>query len=134
MEVRIQERLGLRKESLTDSALQKMRDQITVVIATLNEADCIGSLVDDVRSKGYDRILVVDGYSKDATRQVAEQRGAKVIGQHGKGKAGAILVARDVVDTPYFLLMDGDNTYDPADIDRFARHFPQRVSQQPWHP
>ena len=46
----------------------------------------------------------------------------QAVGQHGKGKTGAVLVARDIVDTPYFILMDGDYSYDPKDIDRFVVH------------
>ncbi len=82
----------------------------------MNEEEAIGPLIDEIKAHGYDKILVVDGYSKDSTRKIAEERGARVVGQHGKGKSGAILVARDIVHTPYFLLMDGDYTYDPADI------------------
>jgi dolichol-phosphate hexosyltransferase len=93
-----------------------------VVIPTLNEEDAIGSLIEETKAAGYQKILVVDGYSSDKTAQVAREKGALVIGQHGKGKTGAILVARETVDTPYFLLMDGDYTYDPADIDRFVLH------------
>jgi dolichol-phosphate mannosyltransferase len=99
-----------------------MRDQVTVVIPTLNEQEAIGPLIDEVKAAGYGKILVVDGYSKDKTAEIAKIRGAQVVGQHGKGKTGAILVARDMVDTPYFLLMDGDYSYNPKDIDRFAVH------------
>jgi glycosyltransferase involved in cell wall biosynthesis len=104
------------------SGIQFLRDQVTVVIPTLDEKEAIGLLIDEVRAQGYDKILVVDGYSKDNTAQVAAEHGAKVVGQHGKGKAGAVLVAREMVVTPYFLLMDGDYSYDPKDIDRFVLH------------
>lgn len=100
----------------------EMRDRVTIVIPTLDEEEAIGPLLDEVKSAGYSRILVVDGYSKDRTIQVARQKGVPVVGQHGKGKTGAILVARDVVETPYFLLMDGDYSYDPKDIDKFVAH------------
>ena len=99
-----------------------MRDQVTVVIPTLDEEEAIGPLIDEVKATGYGKILVVDGYSKDRTAEIAKQKGAQVIGQHGKGKTGALLVARDIVDTPYFILMDGDYSYDPKDIDRFVVH------------
>ncbi len=99
-----------------------IRGQVTIVIPTLNEEEAIGSLVDEIKAAGYDRILIVDGFSKDRTADIAKLKGAQVIGQHGKGKTGAILVARDTVETPYFLLMDGDYSYDPADIDRFVAH------------
>ncbi|MHB8700351.1 MAG: glycosyltransferase family 2 protein [Nitrososphaerales archaeon] len=109
-------------KSQSETELQALRDLVTVVIPTLNEESAIGPLISEIQSKGYNKILVVDGYSKDQTVRIAGEYGAKVVGQHGKGKAGAILVARDLVDTPYFLLMDGDYTYDPADIDRFVTH------------
>jgi glycosyltransferase involved in cell wall biosynthesis len=102
--------------------ISELRDKVTVVIPTLNEEEAIGPLIDEIKEAGYGRILVVDGYSKDGTVKIASDKGAKVVGQHGKGKTGAILVARDIVDTPYFLLMDGDYSYDPKDIDKFVRH------------
>src|SRR5579884_2086000 len=103
-------------------SLEELRDNVTVVIPTLNEEEAIGPLLDEIKSAGYNKILVVDGYSEDRTARIAVEKGAQVIGQHGKGKTGAVLVARDVVDTPYFLLMDGDYSYDPKDIDRFVLH------------
>lgn len=99
-----------------------MRDQVTIVVATLNEEQAIGPLIEEIKAAGYNKILVVDGYSKDMTVEIARLKGALVVGQHGKGKAGAVVVARDVVDTPYFMLMDGDYSYDPKDIDRFVAH------------
>jgi glycosyltransferase involved in cell wall biosynthesis len=102
--------------------ISELRDKVTVVIPTLNEEEAIGPLIDEIKEAGYGRILVVDGYSKDGTVKIASDKGAKVVGQHGRGKTGAVLVARDIVDTPYFLLMDGDYSYDPKDIDKFVRH------------
>ncbi len=99
-----------------------MRDAVTIVIPTLNEEEAIGPLIDEIHAAGYKKLLVVDGYSKDRTVEIARQKGAMVIGQHGKGKTGAVLVARELVETPYFLLMDGDYSYDPRDIDRFVAH------------
>lgn len=100
----------------------EMRSLVTVVIPTLNEEQAIGPLIDETKAAGYSKILVVDGYSKDKTVEIARKRGVLVVGQHDKGKTGAVLVARDVVDTPYFLLMDGDCSYNPKDIDRFVTH------------
>src|SRR5579884_1916751 len=93
-------------------SLEELRDNVTVVIPTLNEEEAIGPLLDEIKSAGYNKILVVDGYSEDRTARIAVEKGAQVIGQHGKGKTGAVLVARDVVDTPYFLLMDGGYSED----------------------
>ena len=106
----------------TDVKLAAMRDQVTVVLPTLNEEHAIGPLIDEIKAAGYGKLLVVDGYSTDRTVEIARLKGAQVVSQHGKGKTGAVLVARDVVDTPYFILMDGDYSYDPKDIDRFVMH------------
>jgi glycosyltransferase involved in cell wall biosynthesis len=105
-----------------EDSINALRDRVTVVIPTLNEEEAIGLLIDEIKEAGYRRVLVVDGYSKDKTVMIASDKGAKVVGQHGRGKTGAVLVARDIVDTPYFLLMDGDYSYDPKDIDKFVRH------------
>jgi len=97
-------------------------DDVTIVIPTLNEAEAIGALIEEIKQEGYKNILVVDGYSKDGTPEIAKEKGAKVIFQHGKGKAGAIKTAIENVQTPYMLIMDGDNTYDPKDIWKFLQH------------
>jgi glycosyltransferase involved in cell wall biosynthesis len=105
-----------------EDSIDELRNNVTVVIPTLNEEEAIGPLIDEIKEAGYRRVLVVDGYSKDKTVKIASDKGAKVVGQHGRGKTGAVLVARDIVDTPYFLLMDGDYSYDPKDIDKFVQH------------
>jgi len=95
-----------------------MRDQLTVVIPTLNEEAAIGLLIEEVRSQGFDRIMVADGYSGDKTTEVATGLGAEVVMQHGRGKAGALLTAFQRVSSPYLVVMDGDGSYDPADIQK----------------
>jgi glycosyltransferase involved in cell wall biosynthesis len=102
-----------------DAKVAAMRDQLTVVIPTLNEGASIGHLLDEVKAQGFDKIIVVDGYSKDGTAEIAARLGAEVMMQHGHGKAGAILTAFRSVSTPYLIVMDGDGSYDPADINRF---------------
>lgn len=42
--------------------------------------------------------------------------------QHGIGKTAAIQTALEYVDTEYMLVMDGDCTYDPHDIEKFLSH------------
>jgi rSAM/selenodomain-associated transferase 2 len=52
---------------------------LTAVIPTLNEERWIGATVDAARAAGADEVLVCDGGSSDATRDVAAQRGARVL-------------------------------------------------------
>ena len=98
------------------------RDDVTVVIPTLNEEDGIGQIVLELKRSGYNNILIVDGYSTDGTAKVAESNGGHVVFQHGRGKCGAIETAIDHVETPFMLVMDGDCTYDPKDIAAFLAH------------
>lgn len=98
------------------------KDDITVVLPTLNEEKAIGQIICELKRSGYHNILVVDGYSTDATTKVAESNGGRIISQHSRGKCGAIETAIENVETPYMLIMDGDCTYDPKDIEKFFVH------------
>ena len=98
------------------------KDEVTVVVPTLNEEEAIGMVLDELAELGYKKILVVDGYSKDRTADVAREKGAEVILQYGEGKAGAVRTAIEHVDTPFMLIMDGDGTYDPNDIEALLSH------------
>ena len=98
------------------------KDDVTIVVPVLNEEGAIGMVLDELFSNGYRHILVVDGYSKDNTVQIAESKDVNVVQQHGMGKTGAIKTAIDLVPTPYMLVMDGDCTYAAADIERFLDH------------
>jgi len=99
-----------------------VKDNVTVVIPTLNEAEAIGRTIAEIRQEGYANIMVVDGYSADKTDHIAYENGVKLIYQHGNGKAGAVRTALERVTTPYVAFMDGDNTYDPRDIWRLLNH------------
>lgn len=98
------------------------KDDITVVIPTLDEEDAIGHVISELKQIGYHNILVVDGYSTDGTAKVAESLGGFVLMQHSMGKSGAVETAIENVKTPYMLVIDGDCTYDPKDIDSLLLH------------
>lgn len=56
-----------------------MVDDVTIIVPTLNEADAIVKVVEEIKSVGMRRILVVDGGSTDGTVELAEKAGALVI-------------------------------------------------------
>ena len=94
------------------------KDDVTILIPTLNEEEAIGRVIEEVREAGYNNILVVDGYSSDKTVEIARSMGAKIVYQIGHGKSMAIKTGIEAAQTRYVLVMDGDGTYDPRDIDR----------------
>jgi dolichol-phosphate mannosyltransferase len=99
-----------------------VKDKVTVVLPTLNEGMGVLSVIEELREDGYDRILVVDGYSEDSTVERAYENGVNVLYQHGIGKAGAVKTAVERVNTPFIIFMDADHTYDPKDIWRLLLH------------
>ena len=106
--------------------------RLTIVIPTLNEAEAIGRVIEEVLSVGVprDHILIVDGGSNDGTVEIASKYGVRVIRQRGRGKADAIKTALDYVDTEYMLVMDGDYTYPAKHIPELLRHARLRNSDE----
>ena len=86
-------------------------DEVTVVIPTLNEAEAIGAVLDELIGLGVGNIIVIDGRSSDGTAEIARGRGVRVVVQRGRGKADAVLEGFRLARTRYVLLMDGDYTY-----------------------
>jgi dolichol-phosphate mannosyltransferase len=95
---------------------------VTVVVPTLNEEEAIAKVIQELNSVGLHNIMVVDGYSRDKTVEIAGRSGARVLFQQGKGKTGALRTAIDQAETPYILLIDGDFTYDASCIERLLQH------------
>jgi glycosyltransferase (TIGR04182 family) len=94
------------------------KDQVCILIPTLNEAPTIGGLINEFKSLGFRNVLVIDGHSSDATRKIASEAGARVIKQEGRGKGSAIIEAFGLIEEPYLLMIDGDGTYSPDDAER----------------
>jgi dolichol-phosphate mannosyltransferase len=102
--------------------LNLSKDDITVILPVLNEQEAIGLVLDELEEEGYYTIMVVDGYSNDNTVKIAREKGVEVVTQHGSGKTGALMTAFDLVETPYLVVMDGDYSYAPGDIERLIPH------------
>ena len=94
------------------------KDEVCILIPTLNESLTIGNLIREFRELGYNHILVIDGKSTDNTVKVAEEAGAIVRTQTGKGKGNAIIEAFEIIEQPYVLMLDGDGTYSPRDAEK----------------
>jgi rSAM/selenodomain-associated transferase 2 len=88
-----------------------MSAPFSIIIPTLNEAANIGRLVAYLRANGgaaVQEIIVVDGNSRDATRQIAAEAGAKVLecpvcSRAAQMNLGARAAASDVL---YFVHAD----------------------------
>jgi glycosyltransferase (TIGR04182 family) len=94
------------------------KDEVCILIPTLNEDLTIGELVREFRELGYTHILVIDGNSTDDTVKISRESGASVHTQSGKGKGNAIIEAFEIIEQPYILMLDGDGTYSPKDAEK----------------
>jgi glycosyltransferase involved in cell wall biosynthesis len=93
--------------------------RVSVVIPTKNEEGAIGQVIQDVRKvlNGTDSEIVVVDDSSDNTPTEAVRAGAKLVKQVGRGGFGeAIMQGVYWSKGEYVIFMDGDSTYDPADI------------------
>jgi glycosyltransferase involved in cell wall biosynthesis len=89
--------------------------RVTVVVPTKDEEGLIGDIVDSVKVYA-DEVLVVDGHSRDRTRDIAVAHGARVILDRGKGKGDALRLALDEAAGDIVVFIDADGSHEPKDI------------------
>jgi len=100
--------------------------KVTVLIPCYNEAESItgvvtGFPVQQMKAHGYAlKVVVINNNSSDQTAAVARAAGAQVIHETRQGKGHAIRTGfhRVTKDTDYVVMLDGDFTYNPAEIIR----------------
>jgi glycosyltransferase involved in cell wall biosynthesis len=89
--------------------------RVTVVIPTRDEEGMIGGIIESVRQYA-DEILVVDGHSKDRTRDIAAEHGARVVLDHRKGKGEALRLSIAEAAGDILVFIDADGSHEPRDI------------------
>lgn len=99
--------------------MNKTGQTISIVIPTLDEEDTIAEIIEGCKPYG-DEILVVDGHSRDRTREVAENLGVKVILDNGKGKGEALRHVVNFINGSIIVFIDADGSHDPNDIPRLV--------------
>ncbi len=93
--------------------------RVAVVIPTLNEAGSIGHVLDDIPASLAAEVLVVDGGSTDATREIAARRGARVVLEPRRGYGRACLAGLErAKDADVVVFLDGDYSDRPAELPR----------------
>jgi glycosyltransferase involved in cell wall biosynthesis len=90
-------------------------DKLSIIIPAIDEEKSIGEIIS--KSKKYSKdVIIIDGHSKDRTREIAESLGAKVYLDNGKGKGDAIRVGMQKSDKDIIVFIDADGSHDPNDI------------------
>lgn len=93
--------------------------RVSVVIPTLNEEPTIAEIIKGCKPYA-DEVIVVDGHSRDGTREVAAALGVKVVLDNQKGKGEAIRHVIDFVSGDIIVFIDADGSHDPRDIPKLV--------------
>jgi dolichol-phosphate mannosyltransferase len=86
---------------------------VSLVIATYNEAECIKYVLDELQQFDLGEIIIVDGNSTDNTRAIAETYDIKFVSQSKNGWGSAVKEGIDLTTLPFVTYMDGDGSYNP---------------------
>lgn len=96
---------------------EQKQPRIAVVIPCYNEAITIHKVIQDFRRElPHADIVVIDNNSTDASVTIAEQAGARVLREKRQGKGNVIKMMFDEVDSDFYILVDGDDTYYAEDV------------------
>ncbi len=87
----------------------------SVIIPTREEESTIGDMVKKCRIY-CDDVIVIDGHSKDKTREIAQSFGARVVLDNKRGKGDAMKVGVGASNNPIIVFIDADGSHEPSDI------------------
>lgn len=95
---------------------------VWIVVAAFNEQNSLGTVVKNLRERGYDNIVVVDDGSKDDTAAIAKAAGAHVV-QHciNRGQGAALQTGIDFAlmnGAEYIVTFDADGQHRVEDISK----------------
>ncbi|GBD97191.1 MAG TPA: glycosyltransferase family 2 protein [Nitrospirae bacterium] len=89
--------------------------KISIVIPTKNEERSIKEIIEQCNPYG-DEILVVDGHSRDLTRDIAQEAGARVVLDNRGGKGDGLRVGLKEAKGDIIVFIDADGSHDANDI------------------
>jgi len=111
--------------ALPDSVSAAHPVDVSVVIPCLNEANslsyCVDKAVEAFRKAGLiGEVIVADNGSTDASIQIAEEHGARVLRVTERGYGAALRAGIAAARGPFIIMGDADDSYDFADVPRFV--------------
>jgi len=98
--------------------------EISIVMPCLNEEETLGACIQKALKTMKDlsiqgEVVVADNGSTDASVEIAEQLGARVVHQPLRGYGAAYLAGIAAAEGQYIIIGDSDDTYDFTDLERF---------------
>ena len=95
-----------------------MKNNIEILIPTLNEEGNIEKVIDELKIEGYKNITLLDGNSTDQTVEIAKNKGCRIIldNTNISGFGGSLINGLNNLQHEYFCIFDGDNSFNPKAI------------------
>lgn len=88
--------------------------KVSIVIPTLNEEENLPTVLDNIPDE-INEIIIVDGYSKDKTVEIAKERGLKVI-YDDVGKGSALIKGIKESEGEIIITMDADCSHKTEEL------------------
>ena len=96
-----------------------LKEKISIVIPCKNEEKSIKDIIRRCQSYSDD-IVVVNGNSKDRTKEMAESMNVRVYADNGKGKGDGIRVGLSKALREIVVFIDSDFSHDPDEIPKLV--------------
>jgi len=95
-----------------------------LVIFSKDEAPTIADVIDGAsRYVALNDIFIIDGYSRDRTVPIVQDKGAHLLFDEGQGKGSAIRLAIREINRDILIFMDSDGSHRPEELPQFFRIF-----------
>lgn len=105
--------------------MPKIPGKLWIVLPAYNEGKIIREVIDEIRSAGYENVIVVDDGSHDDTQLQAQAAGVVALRHklnRGKGAATKTgIEAAKKLDADFIVTMDSDGQHNPADIEHLMQ-------------
>ena len=107
-----------------DQMVKNKNILVSVVMPCLNEEETLGTCIQKAQNTLKDldiqgEVVVADNGSTDASVEIAERLGARVVHQPLRGYGAAYLAGISAAEGQYIVIGDSDDTYDFTDLERF---------------
>ncbi|MDE2490428.1 MAG: glycosyltransferase family 2 protein [Elusimicrobia bacterium] len=99
--------------------------KVSLIVPTLNEEEGLARVYELI-PKSVDEVVVVDGQSRDRTREIAAAHGAVVVVEPRRGYGRAYRTGFEKATGDIVATCDGDGTYPVDHLDEFVAYLDER--------
>ncbi len=99
-----------------------IKSEIEILIPTLNEEGNIEKVIKELNNEGYYNITLLDANSTDQTVNIAKKYNCRIIidEPNKKGFGNSIINGLNKLNSKYFCIFDGDNSFNPKSISEMS--------------